>query len=420
MPDSAYGGSWYADTMVKPPKHPVLRGETEADVCVVGGGLAGLTVAYELAKAKRRVVLLEAERVACKASGRNGGFVIPGFARDHEALIGYMRRRGGLPAARALWALSQAGLDYVRTIAQHMPEAHLTPGLLLVQRRDDLAAANRQAAVYRSLGSPAVVWDTSAVQAALGSVAYFQAVYLPEAFHIHPLNYALGLASLFIDEGGQIYEKSRAIDHELTGAVKSINTSEGTVHAKVVILAQGAEDKPLVKRAQPVAPFCSFIAVTEPSTTPLPSSAAFDPRYVPTYHRVVDGNRLLWGSRLIFFSSARVRRKIRKEIAKDYPLLSNVDFSHIWSGTMAYVFHRMPVIDQIIPNVWFLNGFGGHGLNTTAMAAQIVADAVVAHSTTWTLFGPFKRGFSFFGGFPGRIAAYLIYWVFRGLDRVFL
>src|SRR3984893_13262047 len=109
-PASADGDTWYAATMVDAPPRPPLGAEVDAEVCVIGGGLAGLTVARELARTGWSVVLLEAGRIAAQASGRNTGFVLPGFAADAEKLIG----RIGFERTKSLWALSQAGLDYVR------------------------------------------------------------------------------------------------------------------------------------------------------------------------------------------------------------------------------------------------------------------------------------------------------------------
>ena len=109
---------------------------------------------------------------------------------------------------------------------------------------------------------------------------------------------------------------------------------------------------------------------------------------------------------------------MRKEIAHDYPHLATVGFSHFWSGDMAYVQHRMPVIGQIAPNIWVMNAFGGDGLNTTAMAGQIVADAITGGSTAWTAFAPFNSGWGL-GGKIGRGVVRANYWRFRAHDALF-
>src|SRR4051812_30841298 len=106
----AYTASWYTETMVASPERGALKSDIDVDVCVVGAGLAGLTTARELARRGWSVAVLEARRIAWNASGRNTGFVLPGFAQSMEVVV----RRVGLVDARHLWALSEAGLFFVR------------------------------------------------------------------------------------------------------------------------------------------------------------------------------------------------------------------------------------------------------------------------------------------------------------------
>src|ERR1700721_979188 len=127
---TAYGQSWYAATMVDAPRRPALHVDLDVDVCVIGGGLAGLTTARELARSGWSVVLLEGGRRGARASGRNTGFVLPGFAADAEKLIG----RIGFERAKSLWALSQAGLDYVRNAVREVGGIDPQPGWLYVSK----------------------------------------------------------------------------------------------------------------------------------------------------------------------------------------------------------------------------------------------------------------------------------------------
>src|SRR5436309_6044762 len=97
--------------MVPVPARPPLTYDIDVDVCVIGGGLAGLTTAREIARRGWSVVVLESRRIAWGASGRNDGFVLPGFAESMDRIVS----RVGLDHAKALWALSEMGLRYVRT-----------------------------------------------------------------------------------------------------------------------------------------------------------------------------------------------------------------------------------------------------------------------------------------------------------------
>src|SRR5215470_17111889 len=112
---ASYAPTWYTTTMVPAPLRAPLTYDLDVDVCVIGAGLAGLTTAREIARRGWSVAVLERARVAWNASGRNDGFVLPGFASSMDRIIS----RVGLDHAKALWALSAMGLDYVaKTIAE--------------------------------------------------------------------------------------------------------------------------------------------------------------------------------------------------------------------------------------------------------------------------------------------------------------
>jgi gamma-glutamylputrescine oxidase len=147
--------------------------------------------------------------------------------------------------------------------------------------------------------------------------------------------------------------------------------------------------------------------------------AVLDSRVAPSYYRHVDGDRLLWGGPVTLGVPERERlvHMIKADIAKDYPELSKVELSYVWSGEMAYVHHKMPVIAEIAPRVWILNAFGGHGLNTTAMAGELVAKAIALGTTEWKQFAPFSRGLALPGQL-GRIAAYGAYAGQRFCERL--
>jgi len=188
---SAYGPSWYAATMVATPERPALTQNIDVDVCVIGAGLAGLTTARELSRRGWSVAVLEASLVASGASGRSGGFVSPGFSERIDAIV----ERVGLPRAKELWALSDAGVEYIRrAIAEtEMPGVLSHDGRLSVRRIDDAQGLIDHAAMMRvDFGADVEAWPTEQVREVLRSTYYFQAIHYPKAFHVHPLNYALG------------------------------------------------------------------------------------------------------------------------------------------------------------------------------------------------------------------------------------
>src|SRR5262245_5303012 len=261
---SAYGPSWYVATMVAAPERSALTQNIDVDVCVIGAGLAGLTVARELARRGWSVAVLESSRVASGASGRNAGFVSAGFAERIDAIV----ERVGLPRARELWALSDAGVDYIRrAIAEtKMPDVLMHDGRLAVRGVDDSQAVIDHVAMLRvDFGADVEAWPTEQVREVLRTAYYFQALHFPDAFHIHPLNYALGLAAEAERHGARVFENTPAHALDPAGVRKRVETPNGTVRARHVVLAGatgiGAVDAPI---GETVLPISSYVAVTAP------------------------------------------------------------------------------------------------------------------------------------------------------------
>ncbi len=286
-------------------------------------GLAGLTVAREVARRGWSVAVLEAGKVAGGASGRNGGFVSPGFAERIDAIV----ERVGLPRAKELWALSEAGVDYMRrAIAETaMPGVDLRDGRLSVRRTDDEAGLIEHVAMLRvDFGADVEAWPADQVREVLRSAQYFQAVHFPKAFHIHPLNYALGVAADAEKHGARIFEATQATAIDPAGVRKRVQTPHGLVRARHVVLAGstgiGAVDAEL---AATVLPVSTYVAVTAPLGEKLfdavrYSGAVADTRRSGDYYRIVADDRLMWGGRISARASAprRLKALMRRDIAE--------------------------------------------------------------------------------------------------------
>src|SRR5882672_8066966 len=242
MPDmnaserASYAPSWYTATMVPAPERGPLTFDLDVDVCVVGAGLAGLTIAREIARRGWSVAVLETRRIAGNASGRNDGFVLPGFAESMDKIVS----RVGLDHAKALWALSEMGLKYVRTtIAEtRMPDIAPVAGWLKVSKVDNGDEVLAAVRLYgQELGADIEGWPTERVREVLNSNHYFHAMHWPRAFHIHPLNYALGLADAAEAAGARIFENSPALSIDVEGVRKRIATPSARVRASHIVLA---------------------------------------------------------------------------------------------------------------------------------------------------------------------------------------
>jgi gamma-glutamylputrescine oxidase len=412
-----YGPSWYAATMVAAPQRPPLTLDLDVDVCVVGGGLAGLTIALEVARRGWSVAVLEAKRVAWNASGRNCGFVVPGFAQSLDLVV----ERVGRDHAKALWALSDAGVGYVRNTIREtgMPGVKPVDGWLDVSKFDEPDAAERELGLLESSGIAVEQWPTERVRSVLRSDSYFQALHFPEAFHIHALNYALGLAAAAEGEGARIFEGTPALAVDPAGVRKRVFTPSARVRAAHVVLAGNTQLGALSAPVKgTVIPITTFVAVTEKLGDALADAIAFrgavsDSRFADNHYRVVDGDRLMWAGGLSAWQvdPERFRSRFRDEIAQVYPRLRKVAIDQIWSGTMGFAVHRMPLIGEVSPGLWLASAFGGHGINTTAMAADLIVSAVIEGDDRWKLFLPYELVWG--GGPLGRAAIQLVYWSHR-------
>ena len=418
-----WGATWYAATMVEAPQRTALASDVDVDVCVIGAGLAGLTAARELARRGWSVAVLEAQRVAWNASGRNAGLVAPGFAERLEAIV----ERLGLRRAKELWALSTAGVDYVRTTIREteMPGVEPVLGWLTVRRTDDEEAVLRLVAMLRvDFGVNAEACPTEEVREVLRTSVYYQAVHMPEAFHVHALNYAFGLASAAERAGARIYEESPAVALDVLGVRKRVETSNGRVRANHIVLAAGPHLGEVFPRiAGTVVPVASYVATTAPLGEQLAQAITYpgvitDTRRAGDYYRVIGGDRLMWGGRITSRPSPprRLPKLLRRDIVRVYPQLADVQIEYAWSGTMSYAVHKMPQIGELSPGVWLAGAFGGHGLNTTAMAGDLIARAIIERDDRWRLFSAYELVWA--GGKIGPAAAQVFYWSMQLRDAI--
>ncbi len=415
--DSNTSFSWYEATAERGPPLPKLTSTTGVDVCVVGGGLAGLTTALELARAGKRVALLEAQRVAWGASGRNGGFVSSGFALG----IGDVVQKVGLKNAQALYVLSRRGVDYVReTIEKHDATIRMGKGLRVCVRYDDSGGLhNHGRDLNDRFGEDVDLSSTAETRQLLDSPRYFNSIALRTAFHIHPLRYALLLLRLCLEHGVQVFEHTAARSAETLASRFRISTDHGTIDADHVVHCVSSLDRklhPATGRA--ILPVATYVAVTEPlqQTSIRTAEAVADTRRAGDYYRLIDGGRLLWGGRITtrISAPARLADVMRRDIISTFPDLGQPQVNFAWAGLMGYALHKMPLIGRDAEGQWFATAFGGHGLNTTAMAGQLIAAAIAHGDDRYQQFAPFAPHWAF--GPLGRLGVQGSYWWMQAKD----
>jgi glycine/D-amino acid oxidase-like deaminating enzyme len=418
----SYIDTYYRRTLATGESYPPAEGPAKAAICIVGGGLAGLTAALELARAGRSVVLLEAQRVAWGASGRNGGFVSAGYATSLSAI----ERQAGRRQAEELYRLTLEGVGIVRRNIESLgiADAAPSPGILRVVRYNGGAALQQERdAQQRRFGRNLRYLDREETQALLRSPKYHAALMDEDAFHFHPLNYARALAREIVRLGGTIHEGSPVLSAELDGPVKRLRTARATIEAEQVLFATGGYTGslfPPLKRA--FLPIATYVLLTEAAPELIREAirtraAVGDDRRASDYYRLVeDGSRILWGGRITTRTTEprNVAALLRREMVTTYPQLSDLKVELAWSGLMSYARHLMPQIGQYRPGVWYCTAFGGHGMNTTAVGGTVIAEAIRGDSDRYRLFAPF--GLAWNGGPFGTAAVQLTYWRYQAAD----
>ena len=276
----AYPDTYYKRTMADQTARPALSGTVECDAVIVGGGLAGLSAALQLARAGKSVTVLEAESVGFGASGRNGGFVSPGYATGGDEIT----RIAGKDAARKLHLLSVEGMEFIRENirALGIADANPLPGIMSVLRYDDGESLKAYAeATRKEYGYELEYMDRDAVRAVLKSERYFQALRNPNAFHMHPLNYLRAIAAEIERLGGRICEQSPALSVDFSGVEKRVKTAGGEVKAKDVVFTTGGYTGSLNgKLKRSYLPIATYVMVSEDAPE-LIASATFTVR--PSY-----------------------------------------------------------------------------------------------------------------------------------------
>lgn len=418
LPGSQYPNTWYLATSEVGEQRPALNTEHRAKVCVIGAGLAGLSVALELLRIGIPVAIVEAGRVAWGASGRNGGFVSAGFPVHLEDIV----RTCGAEIAERLYEYSVLGVTHVReNIEQLAPHCLMGEGHLSVSRYPAAKKMQREAElINRQYAGKVESWTRSELSAALKTRRYFDALYKPNGFHIHPLTYALALAAEIESLGGRIFEGSPArklesIDPGNLNYRWRVRTDYGEVKAEYVVICTSGYDQdfygPISRSVLPVA---THVAVTEPLGDDIlglvnTSACISDTRNACDYFRIVD-RRLLWGGKISTLTEPpeTLEQTMKKAMVEVFPELSDVSIEYSWSGLMGYCSHKMPVIRRQQPGLWVATAFGGQGLNTTAMAGELISTAIVRGDERWQDFDEYMLDWN--GGPLGQAAVQSSYW----------
>jgi gamma-glutamylputrescine oxidase len=402
--ETEHVGSWYAATANPVSERPALEGEVSCDVCVVGAGFSGISAALHLAEKGLKVVVLEAARVGFGASGRNGGQIVNSYSRDMDVI----EEKYGDGMAQALGDMAFEGNRIIRErIERYGIDCDLRDGNLF-------AACN--ARQMKGLVEHKALWERYGhrelellegrdVKREVGSDRYVGALVDHSGGHIHPLNLVLGQAAAVESLGGVIYECTpvTAVEH---GQPVRLSTPAGTVSAERVVMAGNAYHQGIMPALEGKSMPCGTqIITTEPldearARALLPNNLAVeDCNYLLDYFRLTADNRLIYGGGVNYGGQdpADIEAVIRPKMEKTFPSLKGVRVDYAWSGTFLMTLNRLPQFGVINDNVYYAQGYSGHGVTCTHLAGRLIAEAMIGREERFDAFAglpqlPFPGG----------------------------
>jgi len=391
--------SYYEATVRERKRYARLDGSQTTNVCVVGGGIAGCSAALHLAERGYKVTLLEAQHIGWGASGRSGGQIIPGFACEQSTLDAAVGRAN----ARRMWEISVEAITLLRSlISRHHIQCDWQDGQLQVgikpRHRDSLRAWQEELNTRYQYRSTQLV-AAAELEALLATHRYCAGLLDSNGGHLHPLKYTVGLGMAASQAGVQIFEHSPAINLR-RGAKSVVRTPQGEIQATHVVLCGNAYLGDLAPTISGhIMPVGTYIVATESLGEARArelirnNAGVTDTNFVLDYFRRSADHRLLFGGRVSYsghdaFNTAHATRKRMLQV---FPQLADVKIDYAWDGMLDITMNRAPDFGRVENNVYYLQGFSGHGIALAGMAGKLVAEAIAGQAERFDLFGKIKH-----------------------------
>lgn len=389
-------GSYYAATVNQQLDCQPLKGAQSADICVVGGGFTGISTALHLVERGYKVAVVEANKVGWGASGRNGGQMIGGISGEER-----LAKPLGEEGERILWDMRWAGHQIIRDrVSTYNIDCDLKSGYADVAIKPRHVRALEDEYEYlqkNNFPHEYSLLSKQETQDLLGTSAYMGALVNMGNGHLHPLNLCRGEAKAAMSLGATIYEQSPVLKIE-RGTKAKVVTEHGSVTADNVVIAGNAYHFIERKLRGRLFPVNSFIVASEPLSDDLVRQinprdlAVCDPNYILTYFRLSADKRLLFGGRFTYFGSDPevIKKNLTPRLLKIWPQLANTKFDFGWGGTIGVTANRVPQMGKLAPNIFYSQGYSGHGVNVTHLAGQIMAEAMGGTMERYDIFANIK------------------------------
>lgn len=420
MSPSGYPDSYYVATAVGMHDYPELAGSHRADVCVIGGGFTGLSAALNLAEQGMDVVLLEAEKIGFGASGRNGGLIGSGQRKG----VLEMEQQFGLERSRQFWDFAEAAKTEIRLrVARHDIQCDLQDGQIegthnkrYVGEAEKCASALAERYDYPH----ARALSREQTRELVATDDFLEGLQDQRAMTIHPLNYTLGLARAAREAGVRIFENSRVLDYTRSDPA-SVTTANGSIDAAFIVLGcNGYLGKLEPRVAGKIMPINNFMIATEPLGKERANAlmagrfGVHDTRFVVNYFRMSDDHRLLFGGGENYRAGfpKDIATFVRPKMLELFPQLDDVRIDFAWGGTLSVTVNRLPHIGRLAPNLFFAQGYSGHGISIANFAGKVIAEAISGTAACFEVLGSLPIH-TFPGGtmlrYPGLVLGMLYY-----------
>ncbi|SDG76482.1 gamma-glutamylputrescine oxidase [Vibrio xiamenensis] len=390
--------SYYAHSVGAGSDYPQLNDHIECDVCVVGAGFSGLSSALHLAEKGFKVVVLEGSKVGFGATGRNGGQIVNSYSRDVDVI----ESRYPPEQAKALCNMIFEGGDIIRGLVdKYQIDCDLKHGGLFtaLNNKQLKGLAEHKAGWERYGNDQLTMLSQDELEQQVGTRAYVGGLLDMRGGHIHPLKLALGEAAAFVSLGGQIFEQS-AVTEIQKGTNPVAHTANGSVKAKYLVLAGNAYLGGLAPNISNKAIPCGTqVITTEPLSEQqlaeiLPSDYCVeDCNYLLDYFRLTADKRLLFGGGVVYGARDpdNVEALIRPKMEKVFPQLKGIGIDYAWTGNFLLTYSRMPQFGSFDDNIYYLQGYSGHGVTCTHLAGKLLAEALTGHAERFDAFASLKH-----------------------------
>ncbi len=396
--------SWYVASAPSTEHYPALAEHRETDVCVIGGGLAGLSAALDLRTRGYRVAVLEGREFGWGASGRNGGQALVGLACDIEVV----ERQLGHEDARRVWDTTLEALDLIHERrAQYAIDCDWQAGYLSMavnaRKTRDLHAWCEQIATRYGFAQMRP-FGAGEVRQWIDSPRFAGGAYDPVSGHLHPLKYTQGLARAAAQAGAHLYEQTTAVEI-VRGAAPVVHArgADGKtfqVRCQQVLLAGNVYlDRLVPEIAARIMPVGTYIVASAPvgaerARALIPSRAAVcDTNFVLDYFRFSHDDRMLFGGRVSYstVTPMNLAESMRQRMCAALPQLADVPVEYAWGGFVDITMNRAPDFGRIGSNLWYLQGFSGHGLALTGLAGRLAAEAIAGDSERFDVYARLRH-----------------------------